>query len=156
MQYSSSIPIVGLPEIAIKVVRDALIANEFTIVDAKPTEFTATGPGMMSTNQNAIRGVSTATFRTEGRVMHVQAELGGAAWLGRFAIFFPFALGVLLAATFWGIGRTQGKPADVITPLFPVLPWLVIGPLMARYIRKRTEKAIYGLLQSAASISQAG
>jgi hypothetical protein len=156
MQYSSSIPIAGLTETAIKMVRDALIANEFTIVDAKPTEFTATGPGMMSSNQNAIRGVSKATFRTEGGVMHVQAELGHAAWLGRFAMLFPIGLGVLLTAIFWVTGQTQGKPIGVITPLFPVLPWLVIGPLMARYIRKRTEKAIHGLLQSAASISRTG
>jgi hypothetical protein len=159
MQYASSTPIAGPPETAIKVVRDALIANEFTILEAKPTEFTATGPGMMSTNQNAIRGVSKATFRTEGGMMHVQAELGGAVWLGRFAMFFPIALGVLLTAIFWVIGRTQGnlanRPAAVLTPLFPVLPWLVLGPLMARFIRRRTEKAIQGLLQSAASISRA-
>jgi hypothetical protein len=160
MQYTSSIPIAGPPETAIRVVRDALIANGFTIVEAKPTEFTATGPGMMSTNQNAILGVSKATLRIDGAVIHVKAELGGAAWIGRFAMFFPIGLGVLLAAVFWVIRQAQGnlanKPTAVLAPLLAVSPWLVIGPLMARFIRKRTEQAVDALLQSAASISRAG
>ncbi len=155
MQYVSSIKIPGPPESAVKVVCDALIANGFAIADANSTGVTATGPGLISSNQNAILGASRASFRTEGGVLHVQAELGGAAWLGRFAMFFPIGLGVLLVIIFGAMWWPQ-KPTAVVIPLIAVSPWLVIGPLMARSIRRKTERAIDALLQSAASMSRVG
>jgi hypothetical protein len=154
MPYVSATAISGRPETAIRVVRDALVANSFTIVSANPTAFTATGPGMSSSNQNPLLGISKVSFRAEGGLIHVQADLGGASRLGLFAMVFPPALGVLLAAIFY---LTQNQnPNAVVAPLGAVAPWLVLGPLMARWIRRRTEKAIHALLQSTASISETG
>ncbi len=152
MQYVSATAISGRPGTAVRVVRDALVANAFTIVSANPTAFTATGPGLSSSNQNPLLGISKVSLRAEGGVLDVQAELGGASRLGLLAIFLPLALGVLLAAIFY----LANKPNAVIAPLGAVAPWLVLGPLMARMIRRRTEKAINALLESSASISETG
>jgi hypothetical protein len=152
MQYVSTTPISGRPEAAIRMVRDALVANAFTIVSASPTAFEATGPGMTGSNQNALLGISKASFRAEEGVIHVQAELGGAARLGLFVMFFPLALGGVLVATL----SLANKPNAVLAPLLAVSPWLVVGPLMACFFRRRTEKAINALLLSTASISETG
>jgi len=153
MQFIASVAVEGPPQRAVSMLRDALIANAFTITEAGQTGFKATGPGMTSTNQNAIRGVSTATVRAEGNVIHVAAELGGAAWIGRFAVLFPLSLGVLLAMVFGMLWWPKHRDA-VIVPLLVAAPWLLLGPLMARTVRRRTEQAIEALLQSAASISR--
>jgi hypothetical protein len=152
MKYVASTTITGSPEIALARIRDALLANGFTITTAKSTELAVTGPGLMSTKENPLRGVSVATFLTQGGQLHVQAELGGAAFLGRFAIYFPLGLGLFFVAVF-GLGRLSSGPAAVIAPLLSVSPWLILGPLIARMIRKRTEKAINALLQGAAITS---
>jgi hypothetical protein len=152
MPYTTSVTVDGPPQKAVTVLRDALLANAFTITEASQTGFTAIGPGMNSTNQNAIRGVSKATFHAEGKAIHVTAELGGAAWIGRFAIFFPLGLGVVWAIAFGMLWWPKHRDA-VIVPLLVAAPWLLLGPLMARMVRRRTEQAIEALLQSAASIS---
>ena len=97
-------------------------------------------------------GDTKVTFRAERDAIHVQADLGGAARLGLFVMIFPLGLGVILAVVL----SLATKPNAVIAPLLAVAPWLVLGPLMAHYIRKRTQKAIDALLQSAEAISQAG
>jgi hypothetical protein len=152
MKYAASTTITGSPEIALARIRDALLANGFTITTARSTELTTTGPGMMSNKENPIRGVSAATFLTQGGQLHVTAELGGAAFLGRFAIYFPLGLGLFFVILF-GWGRFSSGPAGILTPLLSVAPWLILGPLIARMIRKRTEKAIDALLQGAAITS---
>ena len=150
--YLSTSVISGPPEAAIRVVRDALMANAFTITSLSPTAFEATGPGLSSSNQNALLGVSKATFRAEQGLLHVEAELGGAARLGLFVMVFPFVLGGILIITLSAVNR----PKALLAPLLAVAPWVVIGPLMARMFRRRTEKAINALLLSAASISETG
>jgi len=152
MPYVSATVISGPPEEALKVVRDALVANAFTILSATPTEFTAAGPGLTSSRQNSLLGASKVSLRVENSVLHLQAELGGAARLGLFATLFPLALGVFLAVVL-GLAR---KPNGLIAPLLAVGPWLVVGPLMAVLFRKRTEKALNALLQSTAAISANG
>lgn len=152
MIYVASTTIAGSPEIALGRIRDALLANGLTITTAESTELTVTGPGLMSTKENPIRGVSVATFLAQGGALRVQAELGGAAFLGRFAIYFPIGLGLFMAAVFWVL---LGKSAAVIA-LLSVSPWLILGPLMARMIRRRTEKALDALLQGAAITSGVG
>ena len=160
MQYTSSRTLAGSPESALRVVREALVANGFAIVEASPTEVTAIGPGMFDSRQNPLHGVSKAKFRAEDGVIRAQAELGGAVWLGRFAMFFPLGLGLLLAMLFGLMGLKPGRPGSpsspVLIPLIAVSPWLVLGPLLGRFIRKRTEKAVEALVQSAATISRLG
>lgn len=152
MAYTTSIAVDGSPQKAVTVLRDALVANAFTITEASQTGFTATGPGMNSNNQNAIRGVSRAVVLTEENTLHISAELGAAKRLGLFAIIFPPALCLFLAAVFAGLGSKHHNA--VFVPLLIAAPWLVLGPLLARMLRRRAEQAIDALLQSAASISR--
>ncbi len=150
MPYVSSTVISGPPDAAIKMVRDALVANAFTVTKATATEFAATGPGMMGSNQSALLGVSKVSFRAEAGVLHVEADLGGAKRLGLFTMLFPPLLGLILV----GILSATGRPNSILAPALAVSPWIVVGPLMAFWIRKRTEKAINALLQSTAAISE--
>ena len=152
MPYTSSIIIDGPPQKSVTVLRDALVANAFTITEASQTGFTATGPGMNSNNQNVIRGLSKAVVHTEGNTLHISAELGAARRLGWFAMFFPPGLCLFLALVFAALGPKHH--IAVYVPLLIAAPWLVLGPLMARLLRRRTEQAVEALLQSAAAISR--
>lgn len=161
MRYQTTASIHGPPETAIRIVRDALIANGFRIVDSCAGELTMMGPGMNSSRENPLRGVSLVTARVNQTQLELDAELGGVARLGRFVFFFPIALGLLLMLFFaiiaWAIANFGQQPLPslipLLTPLLTTLPWLVIGPWMTRIIRRRTERAIDALVHNATMIA---
>jgi hypothetical protein len=152
MSYTASLIVAGSPEKALSAVRDALVANGFTFTVADRTEFTATGPGMNSNNQNAIRGVSQITVRAVGTTLQAEAELGAARRLGRFAMLFPPGLCLLLAVVFGVLHPKQ--PSAALVPLLLAVPWLVLGPLLAWFLKRKTEQSVDALLHSAAAISK--
>ena len=57
-----------------------------------------------------------------------------------FLYLFPPALGGLLALTFALIPHFPRQAS--LAPFLAVSPWLIISPLMGRWIRKRTIRAI--------------
>jgi hypothetical protein len=88
---------------------------------------------------------------TEGNSLRISAELGAARRLGLFALFFPPGLCLFLFVIFIALGPRHHNA--VYVPLLIAVPWLVLGPLLAKLLRRRTEQAIDALLQSAASIA---
>ncbi len=163
MDYHYEVTCLASADEALRIIRDALIANGFGIEAREEFQFTARGPGMLSSRENAIRGVTKARVTSSRGRIEIQAELGGVARLRRFVTLFPIALGMLLATTFllivWATGELGKRPVNVwiplVAPLLSTLPWLILGPWMARLFRRRTERAIELLLQSAANNASA-
>ncbi|MFM9066305.1 MAG: hypothetical protein ACKOUR_03065 [Planctomycetota bacterium] len=167
MHYRYEIVCRGSGREALRIIREALLANEFGIDAVDDRGFVARGPGLRSSRENAIRGVSEARVSMAGDKIELQAELGGVVRLGRFATFFPLALGASLALVFglilWGVsilggnGELARRPANLfiplLAPLLTTLPWLLLGPWLTRVFRRRTERAIESLVQSAAHIA---
>lgn len=156
MSYKSTRRISGSEPGALKVVRDALIANGFTVTASGQNVFTALGPGLHSTKQHPIRGVSKAVVRTRGSTIDVDAELGGATRLGRVVMILPFVLALVLSLVVGLGGRRQPEPepTPVLYLIGVPLLWIALGPLLAWRVRKRTVGAIEALLESAAVVSR--
>ena len=77
--------------------------------------------------------------------------MGGVATMSRFVMLFPIALvlclGIVLSAVFavrFGPGMWIGGLATAVG--VNTVVWLVLGPLMARSIRRRTCRALDALL----------
>jgi hypothetical protein len=143
----------GSRDEALRVVRDALVANGFTVRSAGTSELEAVGPSMTSSKQNPIRGVSRARVRVQGSMLEMEADLGGVARLGWIVTIVPVALGLILAAVVWLRGRSAGDTASALAPLLTSAVWLIVGPLIAARIRGRTVKSVEALLCSAADTS---
>ena len=137
----------------LEALKAAFIANGFQVSASGRGEFVARGPDLRSTDQNPLKGVSEARVRAIGSQMEIHAELGGALWMRRFILLFPPLLGVAvsagLAAFFWAIGILMRVWFVPLVILCAELPWVVLGPLMARRVRKRTEEAVDSLLLNA-------
>lgn len=152
---------------AIQAAVDALAHQGFRIEQDKGKSATLVGPGMHSTRQNPLVGASEITLRVEGGMLHAEAELGGVDTMRRFLFRFPLLLGLGLGLTFAVAGGLAGGRAfgggfgvpwapgwrwlllGLAAGLLPVAPWLVLSPLMARRIRRRTESAIDALIHNA-------
>jgi hypothetical protein len=78
--YRGTKRINGSGDEALRVVRDALVANGFTVASAGTSGFEARGPGMNSSKENPIRGVSHAKVRFLGRLGVASRALQRTTW----------------------------------------------------------------------------
>ena len=143
--YECSTPFRGDPGAALTLAKTALLAQGFEILPGSSAELRAEGPGMRSTRQSALLGVSEFRIQIAASALTVSATLGGVATMKTFVTFFPpglvFSLVVLFAVLGHGISYLG---------LWLAAPWLAISPLMAALIERRTTRAVDRLARSMA------
>lgn len=148
MKYERRNNIEGNPAKALETARDMFVQQGFKLTSMSPTSFEVTGPGMSSTRQNALRGVSKAYVNLSGRELYVEAELGGARKMQRFVLFFPPTL--ILSIMLLFLAMVPGSKTIPLAACIPQLVlWIPISLIWAPYIRKKTEKAVDTVMENA-------
>ena len=95
--------------------------------------------------QPALLGVSRFRFQIAASTLTASATLGGVASMKTFVTLFPPGLILSLVVLFAVLG--QGIS---VLGLWLAAPWLVISPLMAVLIERRTTRAVDRLARSMA------
>lgn len=163
MSYSISLPFEGETDRALDAAILLLGQNGFVVVDRDETRLEMDGPGLQSTKQNPLLGASHVWIDRDEGALRLEAELGGVDAMRRLLVYLPLGLAVFFVLLFgviggvvWGagIGAVGWQWLLRITPVavLPLAPWLVISPLMMRWIRGRTECALDGLLANVAAL----
>jgi hypothetical protein len=147
--HEYEIPFSGDPAAALEVARTALLGQGFEIVDQSIGELRATGPGMYSTNQPPLCGVSEIAFLAGTSAIVARAQLGGVRKMKMFLWLFPPGLGLVLMISF----ALSGMPHSW-TVLLAVAPWLVLSPILSSWIEQRTTKAIDSLVRSMVQVAK--
>jgi hypothetical protein len=155
MPYSSSVHFHGDTGTAFGLAESALTALGFRITQRSPESLEAVGPGMNSMRENPLTGASRIRFRRSPGEMAVEAELGGVERMSRFVTLFPIGLCLAIAVTFVVIFGPPVPMAAWMAPAIIALPWLVLGPWMARFIRTRTCRALEALLANMVTLGAA-
>lgn len=125
--------------------------NGFAMTKKGEWDFEFNGPGMHSTKQNPLLGVSRARLKLSGRQLKLEADLGSVRRMQWFILIFPFALGLFI---FLLIGAAQKNIQSGLPVLAAVAPWIVIAPWMSRWMKRRTVRALDTLLENVAQISR--
>ena len=146
--YEYSTPLRGDAAAAFDVARTALLAQGFEILTDEDAELSAEGPGMRGTQQSPLAGVSKLQLHVASSTLSATATLGGAARMKMFLYLFPPALALFLMISFALAGM-----GVVWISAVAVAPWVVISPLMASAIERRTTKAVDGLVRSMARVA---
>jgi hypothetical protein len=144
-QYEYSTPFRGDPGAAFTLAKTALLSLGFEILPGSSAELRARGPGMRSTQQSALLGVSEFRFQIAAATLTASATLGGVASMRAFVTLFPPGLILSLVALFAALGHGISYLG-----LGLAAPWLIISPLMAALIERRTTRAIDRLARSMA------
>lgn len=131
---------------ALDTARQIFVANGFA-VEVSDSELIAIGPGMNSTSQNPLVGVSRARVVVSKDVVRFVGELGGVRKMQRLVYLLPLALGISFGLIF---GLTFSFRTG-LSALLPVLPWAIGGPIMSQWLKNRTIQAVEILLQNAAN-----
>ena len=146
--YEYSTPLRGNATAAFDIARTALLAQGFEILADEDAKLSAEGPGMRGTQQSPLVGVSELHLHVASSTIRASATLGGAARMKIFLYLFPPGLGLVLMIVFALAGMSMWWVS-----VLAVAPWVVISPLMASAIERRTTKAVNGLVRSMAQVA---
>lgn len=161
MRYSAALPFPGDAERAFDLALAALTALGFQLQTRSAHSLELRGPGMHSSRQSPLVGASRITIQRGPGELSLEAELGGVQRMINFVNYFPLALvlglgGVLYVvfSLIWGQGRWSLAVGGAVGGNAAL--WLLLGPLLARGMRQRTERALDALLANLAAVGQAG
>lgn len=159
MRYAASLPFHGDTDKAFHLAESALTAIGFRITERTAGSVEMVGPGMNSTRQSALMGASRVHIFGGRGELTIEADLGGVERMSRFVTLFPIGLvlclGTLLSAVFgalfgpgiWIVAVAAAMGGNAVL-------WLLLGPLMARGIRTRTDRALETLLANMVAVSE--
>jgi hypothetical protein len=76
MDYEKTIPFRGGTEKALEMARNIFIQQNFQIVASTDSAVELTGPGMLSSRQNPLVGLSSVTVRATYSSLSIEADFG--------------------------------------------------------------------------------
>ena len=147
MRYTTTRAYSGATVDALRVIEETLLPNGFHIVKSDASRLELRGPGMWSSKENPIRGATVVSVEARDSVLHLDTSLGGVARLARFACVFPIVLWFVLGL----MSATKAEAGGLLTTksLYWIGIWLVVGPALAFWIRRRTIGALDTMLLNA-------
>jgi hypothetical protein len=152
MRYENQVPFRGDLGRAFDLAIASLTSLGFRIVEKTATSVAFEGPGMVNTRQSPLTGASAIQLSAAGPDLRLEADLGGVAGMARFLYVFPFLLGAILLGVFALVFARMGAFwIAAVAVGGAISPWLVLSPLMARWVRVRTTRALDVLLENAAA-----
>ena len=159
MEYSKTVPFTGRGAKALDVARTVFMGQGFQIVANNDYELRVTGPGINSTKENPLKGVSEASIIVRSSTIEIKAMLGGVQKMKNFLRLLPLGLAlfflILFGALAWSLPELRQAWIFLI-PLLALSPWLFLAPLMTRMIEKRTKQAVDTLLNNMVMIGRDG
>jgi hypothetical protein len=145
--YKKNFELKGNPAKALEMLLNIFIQSNFRIIKKEAFSFELEGPGMNSTRQNPLVGISEAKVVFEDNILLVQVVMGGVAKMRRFmirlisgmAVFFAVLFGISFAT----VGAFAGiNPSHAVLVAAPLLIWVFLIPVLTRVMKHRTIKAL--------------
>ena len=158
MDYEKTEPFSGNMEKVLEVARNVFIQHNFQIVRDSDTEVEFTGPGMLSSRQNPMVGISRICIRGSSGNLSLEAEFGGIRKLTKYLVFFIVGMAIFFVVFFGILFSKQGQPLNktILISLAPFIPWPVIIPLMYLWMKSRTSKALDVLVNNMVTLGREG
>ena len=165
MEYAKTVPFAGNAAKALNAAQTAFIGEGFRIVASRDDELRVNGPGLNGTKENSLKGVGEASIIIRNSAIEMKANLNGTAKLKKFLRFFPLVLMLLFSLVggivFVIIALTSSEKPPwwvfliiVAAPALALSPWLLLSPMMTRWIENRTVRALDTLLDNMAMIAK--
>jgi len=156
MDYEKTEPLSGNMEKVLEVAKNVFIQHNFQIVRHSDKEVEFTGPGMLSSRQNPIVGISRICIRGSNGNISIEAEFGGIRKLTKYLTFFIAGMAIFFVVLFGILLPKQGQPLNktILKTLAPFVPWPVLIPLIHIWMKSRTSKALDRLLSNMVALGR--
>jgi len=158
MDYEKTEPFSGNMGKVLEVAKNVFIQHNFQIVRDSDTEVEFTGPGMLSSRQNPIVGISRICIRGTSGNISIEAEFEGIRKLTKYLVCFIVAMAIFFVVFFGILFSKQDQPLNktILISLAPFAPWPVIIPLMYKWMKSRTSKALDRLMTNMVVLGREG
>jgi hypothetical protein len=148
MEHITSSSFKGSPEKVFGLITTVFTSNGYNLAsrDAQTLRFESEARAGLS--RIPMLGASTVMFSIEGERLTMRADMGGVRKMGTLIILLPVALAAILLAIFGILFGELGPRFIAIVSLGPVLPWVLLAPLLIRWLKNRSAEALDRLLES--------
>lgn len=152
--FRYSAPYAGDASRAMAMAQAAFVQAGFRLEHLTGTELRAIGPGMRGTRVDPLRGATLVSLTVGTHEIRVEAVLGGATWVRRFLALLLGGMAALFLVGFgiaWAVVPALREFAWIwLLILLPFLPWIGLGPVLARAVRRAGEEALQTLVDNMA------
>ena len=131
------LPLSAKPSTALERADQTLRPLGFEFAERSESRRLYRGPSLNSTKENPLIGAGRLELQVEGGDLLVEADLSGTHKLMAFVIFFPPGLVLALSVLFLFV-LDGFEPRDTLWHGI----WLVLGPGMAWWIRRRSRERV--------------
>ncbi|MHC4618630.1 MAG: hypothetical protein ACYTEQ_12860 [Planctomycetota bacterium] len=156
MDYEKTVPCTGDIEKAIEAARNVFIQHTFQIVNQSENAVELAGPGMLSSRQDPLVGISRIRIFQSSGGLSVEAQFDSIRKLIKYIAVFIVVMGVFFVVLFAVLFARQGQPLGIIVliSLAPLAPWPVLLPLIMIWLKSRTSRALDVLLSNIAYLAR--
>ncbi len=151
MDVERTIAISGDAKKAVEFAFNILVAADFEIIRQSDDGFEMKGPGMWSSNQNPLAGISRVVVESGAGKIIFRADLGG---IKKFRDKFIWGVGglTLLTLVVLALFFKDDTHFNIKLPFVLLLPWLVIIPIILKVTKIRTLGTIETLLKNMSAV----
>ncbi|MHC4665025.1 MAG: hypothetical protein ACYS9T_03585 [Planctomycetota bacterium] len=155
MDYQRTIPVAD-SEKAVGAAASVFIQHSFRITQKSETAVELTGPGMISSRQNPLVGISQIRILQSTGSLSVEAQFDSVRKLLKYIAVFIVGMGIFFVVLFAVLFTRQGQPLRIIVliSLAPLAPWPVLLPLIMIWLKSRTSRALDVLLSNTAYLAR--
>ena len=146
--YERTVPLNLPAATAVAAIQSAFLDNGFSLTMERPDAFDATGPGMNSTSQHPLLGISSVTVLATATHLTLRAELGALRKMQYMILGFPSLLILLLCTGFHCLLPHGDMFVKNSAPSL-LLTSLTLGFFMGLWLHRRTSRALDFLLERA-------
>ncbi|MHC4362844.1 MAG: hypothetical protein ACYSTZ_08460, partial [Planctomycetota bacterium] len=141
---------------ALEGITGVFVQSSFQIVEKSETTVELTGPGMISSRQDPLVGISKIRISRTSGSLSVEAQFDSIRRLIKYIAVFIVCMGVFFVILFGILFTSQGQPMGIIVliSLAPFAPWPVLLPLIMRWLKSRTSRALDVLLSNTAYLAR--
>lgn len=132
---------------------NVFIQHGFTVVKKDTTGHEVKGPGMISSRQSPLLGISRLMCFFQDHHLILKAEFGAIRRIRKLMILFLTALALFLMILFAALFHDRAS-YNFWLPLAPFVPWPFLIPLMVRLFFNRTQKALDTLMNNAMTLAE--
>lgn len=159
MDYERTIPFSGDIKSVLEVARNAFIQHNFQIVHTSDSTLEMVGFGTIwARGQAPLVGISKVSIRGAAGNLSIEAEFGGIRKVVAYMALFILGLAVFFLIVFGIVFSLQGMPLSkiIVIALAPLAPWPVLIPIIAKWLKSRTSRALDVLINNMAYLGRQG